>query len=113
MLSRKCSIREKLAAVSCNADGARLGGAGWGSGTTGKPGRAWHGCMGGARRGGCGGLGHIYCKPIGLPEINVNDTIILLQYLLLLSRNRFVQLLTSVFCWLAARRNSYGKTLAT
>ena len=41
------------AAVSCSPDGARLGGAGLVSGTTGKPGRAWVG----AWRVDVGGLG--------------------------------------------------------
>ena len=35
-----------LAAVSCSPDVYRLGGVGFGSGTTGKPGRAWRWCLG-------------------------------------------------------------------
>ena len=36
---------KRLAAVSCSADGYRLGGVKMGLGTTGKLGRAWHRCM--------------------------------------------------------------------
>ena len=38
-------MAEYIAAVSCSADGAMLGGAGLVSGTTGKPCRAWNGCI--------------------------------------------------------------------
>ena len=44
-------LYKHAAAVSCSPDGAMLGGAGLGSGTTGKLGHAWHRCMGGAWRG--------------------------------------------------------------
>ena len=39
---------ERVAAVSCSSNGARVDGVRFGFWLTGKLGRAWHGCMGGA-----------------------------------------------------------------
>ena len=39
------TLFNNTAAVSCSPDVYRLGGVGFGSGTTGKLGRAWHRCM--------------------------------------------------------------------
>ena len=55
-----------MAALSCSPVVHRLGGAGFGSGMTGKPHRAWHQCMGGAWRVDVGVLG----VSIMLPRLN-------------------------------------------
>ena len=52
----------KLAAVSCSSNGAMLGGVGFWSGTTGKPGRAWHQCMDGAVFADVGSFNWKWCR---------------------------------------------------